>query len=191
MVIVSLGSNCSVAYQLNLFGLRSEAFPFDWAKLSLNSLILTLENNFKDFQHLDVKKFSNNHYSIEHLTDTFIEYRGSFILKNCFSVEFAHEVFNKYNLREFEDKLKIRIERFINLDNPTFIRLETSSLTETSNRKYDHLVELLNRYFTDYKLIVISNITLTNSKIINVLLRDFDKDWRYSGVDWFNVFNSH
>ena len=36
--IISLGSNCSVTYQLNKLGLRMQAYPFDWVKISLNQL---------------------------------------------------------------------------------------------------------------------------------------------------------
>ena len=33
MDIVSLGGNCSVAYQLNKLQLRYNSYPFDWCKI--------------------------------------------------------------------------------------------------------------------------------------------------------------
>ena len=65
MEIVSLGSNCAVAYQLKELQLRNQAYPFDWAKVSLNSLIKVLENNFTDYCQVTIKKLSENHLMLD------------------------------------------------------------------------------------------------------------------------------
>lgn len=50
MLRISLGSDCSVAYNLQRLGYRKFSFPFDWI-LSKNLSVLT--NDFQDF--LDIK----------------------------------------------------------------------------------------------------------------------------------------
>ena len=46
MEYISLGSNCSITYQLGKLGLRNNSYPFDWTKISLTQLIKILENDF-------------------------------------------------------------------------------------------------------------------------------------------------
>jgi hypothetical protein len=49
-IYISLGSSCSVAYQLQKNNLRVAAFPFDWLRTpSLDEIIKVFENNFADF----------------------------------------------------------------------------------------------------------------------------------------------
>ena len=49
-VYISLGSDCSVSYQLRKCGLQTASMPFDWLKIdNLDSIISILQNNFKDF----------------------------------------------------------------------------------------------------------------------------------------------
>ena len=57
---ISLGGNCSVAFQLNRLKLRKKSYPFDWAKISLNQLLRVLENNFEDFEDIKLIKTLNN-----------------------------------------------------------------------------------------------------------------------------------
>ena len=49
MTYISLGSNCSVSYQLQKYNLKLKSFPFDWSKLSITQLISVLENDFSDY----------------------------------------------------------------------------------------------------------------------------------------------
>jgi hypothetical protein len=44
--MISLGSNCSIAYWQKYYNLRKEAYPFDWCDLPFNKLIKVLENDF-------------------------------------------------------------------------------------------------------------------------------------------------
>ena len=61
--IISLGSNCSVTYQLNKYNLRQQSFPFDWSKITIKQLNKVLESKFKDYENVFIKKFSENHDS--------------------------------------------------------------------------------------------------------------------------------
>ena len=60
-MFISLGSNCSVAYNLNKFGIRTNAYPFDWANTKMNQLISVLENNFLNYDTFEIKKLSTIH----------------------------------------------------------------------------------------------------------------------------------
>jgi hypothetical protein len=181
-IFVSLGSNCSVAYQLKEYGLREKAYPFDWCKTSLSQLILTLRNNFNDFEKLEIKKYSENHHSLNNNC-------GSYILFNKYGIQFAHELIDKYDINDFSLKLINRITNFRELRNPIFIRIETSNMNSNKIKLYDELVKLLDSIFNNYKLIVISNQYLINSKIINYKLEEFDKDWKYLTVKWNNILS--
>ena len=42
--IISLGSNCSITYQLNKYNLRNTAYPFDWSEIRMNKLVEIFTN---------------------------------------------------------------------------------------------------------------------------------------------------
>jgi hypothetical protein len=185
MEIISLGSNCAVCYHLVNLGLRTNAYPFDWTKLSLNNLINVLTNKFAGFNDLVVKKYSQDHPI---MSDT-ITTSGSIILTNKLNIQFAHELSSSDELADFSNILSRRVNRFLNLTNLTFVRLETENLTLNQMDGYNKLVELLDGLFTNYKLIVISKLKPSNNKIIWVELESFESDWKYPKISWANIFN--
>lgn len=110
-------------------------------------------------------------------------------MSNKRNIQFAHEITDQEKLKEFKLGLTRRIERFLALSNPKFVRLETANLSESQMKQYDMLVELLDGLFTNYKLIVIAKLKPANNKIIWVELKSFDSDWKYPDVDWDKVFS--
>ncbi len=187
MEIVSLGSNCAVAYQLKQLNLRNHAYPFDWAKVSLNSLLKTLENNFERYQNISIKKYSINHPSWDSTLP-------SYIVSNEYGISMAHELINSDNIELYKSSLIKRIERFKLLSTIDkkirFVRLETSNLSQTQMYLYDKLIVLLDEYFTNYELIVISKLKPPNNRIIWFELKSFDENWWYPNVEWSIIFNS-
>lgn len=182
-MFVSLGSNCSVAYNLKKHGLREKAYPFDWCKVSINKLCRILENKFDDFSDIEIVKKSDNHPLID---STNI---GSYIIKNNYGIQFAHEVTNEDQLVSFSNCLDRRISRFIELKDPIFVRIETTNLSEKQMDKYDRLLSVLDTYFDNYKLILISKNELSNNKVIWHHLNAFSSDWKYPNVDWKTIFS--
>jgi hypothetical protein len=191
MEIISLGSNCAVAYQLKQLQLRNQAYPFDWAKVSLNSLIKVLENDFDRYCKLTTKKLSKNHL-------TFDDTKPSFIVSNDYGITMAHELVDEQNIEIFTLSLSKRIERFKNLGclvedrNPIrFVRLETSNLTEIQLLSYNKLIQALDKYFRNYQLVVISKNKPVeqNPKIIWYKLESFDENWWYPNVNWKEIFS--
>jgi hypothetical protein len=83
MLYINLGSNCSVTYQLNKHKLRTVAFPFDWAKISIQQLNLILQNNFDGYSDISIKYFSDKYPSIN-------SSNGSYVITN------KYNIFKKY-----------------------------------------------------------------------------------------------
>ena len=185
MEIVSLGSNCAVCYHLLNLGLRTNAYPFDWTKISINKLICVLSNKFDGFTELVIKKYSPNHPIIFNS----IENSGSMVLTNALDIQFAHEISCEDELADFSVKLSRRIARFLNLSNPKFVRLETGNLSQAQMDGYNKLILLLDDIFLNYKLIVISKIKPTNPKIIWEELESFNSDWKYPDINWTKIFS--
>lgn len=181
-MLISLGSNCCIAWQLKKHNHRSESFPFDWSKITLHQLICVLENDFKNYSKLQIKKFSENHLHLDNNS-------GSYILYNAYNITFAHELLCKDNIDILETKIENRITKFKELINPTFIRIETNVIKNTNN--YNILMELLKKYFTNFKLIIISTIkpNILYDNFIHYKINDFNADWKYDNLDWKQIFN--
>ena len=179
---ISLGGNCAISNSLNENKLRKQAYPFDWCKIKLNQLCLVLENNFSGYNEVEFKKLSLNHLMID--TDN-----SSYVLKNRYNIQFAHEICLDKDIKLFSDKLLRRIERFKLLINPTFIRLELQNLSIIQMNRYKRLINILDRYFANYKLIIISKNPIKNDKIKWIKLNEFSSDWTYPNVNWKKIFN--
>jgi len=177
MSYISLGGNCAVTYHLSSKGYY-ERYPFDWSKISIFQLNSVLENDFKDYENLVIKKLSSNHMDNNNIS--------SYILQNKYKITFAHELINKYDLRTFQDKIKSRIFKFKSMENPIFIRLETKKISDSYfKEQYNKLIDNLSKYFSEFHLIVISkNLTFDNPKITFIKLENFSEDWKYPTVDW-------
>jgi hypothetical protein len=181
---VSLGSNCSVAYQLKKHGKRIEAYPFDFCILSINKLIEVLLESFKDFSNIEVHKLSKNHKMLD--SDEI-----SYIVKNKYNVKFAHELSKKEDVLNFSKRLDIRIKRFLDLINPTFMRIELQNLKkETFIKKYERLIEILESIFINFKIVIISKYELIHEKVKWIKLNKYVTDWKYDYLDWNEILIS-
>jgi hypothetical protein len=190
MKYISLGSNCSVAYQLKKRNLKNEYYPFDWCKISILQLINVLTNNFSNYSDsLIIKKISPNHQSI------ILPDHQSIILKNNYDIEFAHEIVNESELNNFKDKINIRINNFNSLTNQIiFIRIELKPIKLIYKEYIIKLVELLNNYSTNYilKLVINTDIEFTNLPVnVKIYKFDhFDSNWQMNEVQWDNIIDS-
>ena len=176
---ISLGSNCSVSYNINNYGLRTESYPFDWSSVKLNQLIKVLENNFFDYNDIEIKKISDVHQNFKTQT------KSSYIVKNNYGITFAHELSTLDELIDFKTKLIRRINRFRSLNNPIFVRLE---LNKVDIQLYDKLYLLLENSFKNFKLIVITKDKLYHSNIIFIQNKCEFIDWTYSNFNWKQLF---
>jgi len=177
-MFISLGGNCSIAYQINKHNVNYTKSPFDWCKTSLKQMIKVFENNFEDYNNLSYVKISLNHLSIDN--------KPSCILKNIYGIQFAHEIVDKYEIDDYKNILLERIRKFISLKEKEiiFIRIEL----ENNNNNFTELLLLLDKYFDNYKFILISKINPKINKIIHYELPEFI-DWKFDNINWNQIFN--
>ena len=185
--IISLGGNCSVAYNLK----TKNRYPFDWCSISIRQINDVLENDFDNFSILGINKISKKHKVINEKIET---EEPSYILKNFYNIKFAHEITEKYQLADFKNKLDERIIKFKNLEKPMFVRLETASRTiKYFQKEYCKLIKNLDSMFKNYKLVLILNVKYANLKLPgNVTIfyfKDYSLDWKYPNLDWDTIFN--
>lgn len=169
-VFISLGNTCAIANQLNILGLRKQSYPFDWCKISLDKLNKVLENKFKNFSNIRIKKFSNKHEYIynketkQNINNKIItklktsnksNSNGSYILTNDYNIEFAHELYinNQESLEKLKKTIDLRIERFIKLSHKKIIFIIFDLLNKNQLIK---LINNLKKYFTIFKILYIN-----------------------------------
>jgi hypothetical protein len=193
MEYIGLGSNCSITYQLNKHKLRTRSYPFDWTKISLSKLIDVLENNFTDyFETIEIKKVSSTHPYIS--DNNLITSTNSFIITNRYGVNFAHELISKYGIDEFKNKVSERINRFKNLllitNKVKFVRIELCKIKSHWYHDVLKLLNLLDKFVSNYELILIIN-TNDNFKFPpNVKIYkfdDFSSDWKMDKLNWNDI----
>ena len=214
MEYISLGSNCSITYQLGKLGLRNNSYPFDWTKISLTQLIKILENDFYDYvDTIEYKKESSSHPLIDN-NDIFSNPNpnpnpNSIIVSNIYGLIFAHEIASKYEIDEFKNKITTRIERFRNLTlnnkKIKFVRIELGQIKLNWKNQIIQLVSLLDTIIKEYELILIINKSELTTNLVNKvnnlvnsdifppnikihLFDNFSPDWRMDNLDWINIF---
>lgn len=193
---ISLGSNCSISYQLNKYNLRKNAYPFDWCKININQLINILENNFDNFiDTIEYQKDSLNHLYINKNND--ITNKGSIVVKNYYSIKFSHELLKKEDINEFKNKLLRRIKKFINIKDLSskiiFLWIEIKPINNNWENKILRLLELLNLFSSDYilKLIINSTKQFINFPEYVQIYRynEFNSDWKMDSLNWKIILN--
>tara|TARA_B100002049_G_scaffold237234_1_gene227107 strand:- start:781 stop:1923 length:1143 start_codon:yes stop_codon:yes gene_type:complete len=172
---ISLGGNCSVTYQLNKYNLRKESYPFDWSKIKINKIKDAIENNFNNYNKVEIAKYSENH--------------KSWLLKNNYAM-FAHEYLEKYNLEEFENKLIKRINNFKKIKNPIFIRIETYSYKnrEIYIKYWEEIIKTLKKNYKNFKIILISKFNPNKNEIKWYPYNEFSKEWQNNHLEWEKIF---
>jgi len=190
-IYISLGNTCAIAKQLQNVGLRNQAFPFDWCKVSIKQINKVLENKFINFSNLNIYKYSTNHKMLTHNS-------GSYLLKNSYNILFAHELYyiSLFNLDMLKNKIDKRIVNFQNAYNKNIrfiIQNNYINLYEINN-----LIKQLKQYFTKFIIIYITdknqniNYLDFNNKIIKIITIDYNiidwKEWSYSNINWFDIF---
>ena len=161
---ISLGSDCSVSYQLRQLGLQTYgSMPFDWMRIdSCNNLCDILESHFDSFldvaTNYDIREQSLTNFD-NFTEDGYISCKSQKKLvhkKYKFTLphEFQHD---KLDMLEFKQKYSRRIARFnsivLNSDiEKVFVRLEQPCKKNKKN-KTDMLEKTLSRYITNFRII--------------------------------------
>lgn len=166
---VPLGGNCAVTNYLKEVGLRNTAYSFDWCEIKMHQVIRAFAQQFRAFSDVKVVKFSKSH-------------QNTFVVKNGYG-KFAHEVMNEIDIDKFREKLQIRVSRTITIKNPVFVRLETFNYKKQVYIEYwKYLIEILDRVYGEYKIILISHINPQLEKVNWIELNNFSSDWKYENA---------
>jgi|TARA_B100000497_G_scaffold123701_1_gene156816 hypothetical protein len=192
---VSLGASCAVSNYLKTFT-KQQTLPFDWTRINITQLNLVLSSNFKEYSDIRVIKYSKNH--------------ESYVLKNNYNIQFAHEILNKYELNEFKIKLEKRIIKFYEIlnnsvDELNFIRFEFSPykkgyfnefikllniIHENKNENCNVNIKLILHKSYEDKLNFYDNevkIKLNKFRIETYFYNDFSSDWKYPNINWHGI----
>ena len=86
-------------------------------------------------------------------------------------------------------KIKERIDRLFSLKKPIFIRLETRNLCKKKMEEYYNLEMVLNKYFEEWRLILISKNKYESENTKWFELENFSNNWKYIDVNWKNIFD--
>jgi len=203
---ISLGSTCTIAYQLQQLNLRNRAYPFDWIRTkSLKEVIKCLKNSFDgftDFEYLDTKLNFTYQESDDFKLDAVT---GIISVKNSFNMSFLHDFLinsNSDNKIEVIAKYNKRIERFyqtINNDRKidiVFVRYDM--IYDEHNTS--ELIKILDEVCkVKYKLLLIINsskekIKLSEDKIeLNKIIIKFinyhTDDWKLDDLKWIELLD--
>ncbi len=158
---VSLGYFCSIALELEEMGLRNCSYPFDWCisdYTGVEQAIFTRFEGFMEYENLYQYKEKKSLYR-----DT------------KYGITFVHD-FDRYTslekqLPKVKEKYRRRIEKFYkNLEMPTIcIRYISDERgkeeLENIEKNYQSLLEFLQRFNKNNKLIFIANEGIQSDKI--------------------------
>ncbi len=174
--IVSLGFFCGVAQELERKGFREKSFPFDWVISNLKTVNDLIENKFNGLFDL------NYLYKNEEFTDE--------VKHKKYIFNFYHDFDKNKTIEKQIDKVQLkyerRIKRFYNLLNSSHAVLFVCYINDADPignvdmpNQIIKLVNLLNQYKLNYKIIFIKNRELILNSVSDdehILIFDTEKD---------------
>jgi hypothetical protein len=184
---ISLGSDCSVAYQLGRNGLRRNAYPFDWIRINgLEDIEKLIDTNFQYFfepEYLVKERESTNFHYIE---DDWTDY----IDPTCINIILKHKLYNityPHDIRAINyetdmlsaiEKYKRRIIRFYEILKDDAIK-KVFIRTTQKKENIDELDKILKKYTKNYeiRLIVLDKLSLSKCT-----------EWKKTELDWEKYF---
>jgi hypothetical protein len=182
MIRISLGSDCSVAYNLQCLGYRDFSFPFDW--IISKNIIDVLSNDFANFLNVNFLKVAGK-TSFSHIDENFSEIDENLCSmlrvkhKKYAGVEFLHD-FHDLNLEDIDnvvEKYNRRIERFYKVMRDENVEKHLYRIC-----KYDER-EQIEKIFREKNFV--------NWKLHIKLYSEFPicEEWKRSEFEWGNFFN--
>lgn len=207
MIHISLGSSCSVAYQLQQLRLRKEAYPFDWVRTpGLNTVVQLLKAKFDGFIDTVVQTSVSDKFPVSDSDDFPFDdnkiSEKSIIMKNKYNVVFYHDFCENTNLDEIKGKYERRINRLydvINGDNEIcFVRdeLKIGAIKISDIEEFIEVILGINKNAKFKIVVIVHNPSNKKNDIFNYvnervkIVNDVGKfgGWTRDGVDWKSVF---
>ncbi len=158
---ISLGFFCSVAIDIQEFGLRDFSYPFDWLITSkFEKVISLISSSFDGFMEYD--NMYQNRKKREQYKD----------IQNDISFYHDFSPFKSFDIqyRDVKEKYKRRIERFYNnIKNPTLFIRYIRDIDELRyiEKKYDDIDKIIKGFCPENDIIFIANDNI-NSSIITL-----------------------
>ena len=202
---ISLGYDCSVAYNIRKLNLAREALPFDWMKIpTINSIISILQNDFDGFCEInqyDIKPQSANFAycgahdnsssasmltNISNIKSNFklIHKKYGFILPH----EFNGDVLD---ITKFKAKYTRRIERFraytkSTLHDVYFIRLDNANTDKQLEKYKINQIKLNTTLKTYFSIVNLKTVYINEYTFINLLdITTFQ--WTRQYIPWADI----
>jgi hypothetical protein len=194
MKYISIGSNCSVKYNIDKYKGKSETLFFDWLMTSMNDVIEVLEcTNINNILHVDnIIRDVNMPY---HNNNSRIVIKS---LKYCVSIHDLSKDYTDNDILDFIDKYNRRFNRIIEYIKSNkkifFIRLGYES--------YDTIykfIETIKKINTncDFIVVMIDNDnknkteTLKQNNFLHVKLNinNPKNDWTNQFLNWNDIFS--
>jgi hypothetical protein len=162
---ISLGLDCTLAYQLKKHNLRSFALPFDWANVkNISSLIDIINGNFFNFLKKEEwvqEPQSNKFFSFGTNDDNSISETKSLcrLSHRKYNIILPHEAINDtIDFEIFINKYSRRIERFANifkLYSNIKIYVGVDKINDVDKQKLNDSIDKFSNYSNNFELIFI------------------------------------
>jgi hypothetical protein len=199
---ISLGSTCSVAYQLQTHCIKKCTYPFDWVRINkFSNINELLKSNFEDFDKIQVKIIENlNKFPL--IDDDFVfNDKKTIICENKFAT-FYHDFDSIENIPNQYKKYERRIDRLYNIlrsnNHIHFIRdeLKPNSLHIDDIIEFDNILKYINPNIKYTFTIVIHNSKNKEYPILKLKLNNINiindtntfADWIRPNIDWSEIF---
>jgi len=195
MNYISLGSTCSVAYQLQKLGLKKESLPFDWIRCpNILSVLQLISMNFCGFlANLTYLKDETKFPFIDDTLDNFdniSDKQTKIYYNNLLSIGFYHDFKDDITLKDVNEKYQRRIKRFYELiKTPSIFIRDEIKFNTVDIPVYNKLYDELCKYNLNNQLILIINtsklqfdLTGLNSKIRVYLDTEKIKEWQHPAI---------
>ena len=187
MKIISLGSSCSISYNLKLLGKRKESLPFDWIRVSrMSSVNNMIETQFQELwnkKHYIFKKSSSDFFLQDDLhgetkKEVNIYYHDSYLIN--FYHDFNKDTDFNISFEDFTIKYKRRVNRFFKIiadsEEIIFVReqIKPNHISNSDIEKFINLIQNINPKLNFKLLIIVNNflnkkICLEQSKLVDIV----------------------
>jgi hypothetical protein len=195
MNYISLGSTCSVAYQLQKLGLKKESLPFDWIRCpNILSVLQLISMNFCGFlANLTYLKDETKFPFIDDTPDDFdtiTDKHTKIYYNNLLSIGFYHDFKEGVTIEMVAEKYQRRIKRFYELiKTPSIFIRDELKFNAVDIPVYNKLYDELCKYNSDNQLILIINtsrsqfdLTGLNPRIKIYLDKEKTKEWQHPAI---------
>ena len=181
---IPLGLDCTIAHQLKKRNLRFAALPFDWMKITIDSLLDVLDNQFFNFLNKERWSIIEQSANFNYVDDIDMVDTNSLLkLKHKdYKIILPHEAKNDIiDLDEIMDKYKRRIDRFNEIIKSNKCKIIYVGIDKINDLDKQKIIKCLDDYgCINYK---IKFIEYLNYPLIG------DYSWHRNWIPWNILYN--